>query len=169
MEGFQGTRGNASRSFSKLGAKVYNIAQQMMDKHYCINMSDLVIACTRFIKNATKQEVIEEIDRLEREKIFFDGKALTVDAVLENPTRKEIFEIVSTSPGINFTRLRNTTGKGNHLLAWHLAVLEKFGFIRSAPIDGSLAYFPKAAPPEHDVLNAFLNKPGLRDLLFLFA
>jgi len=169
VEGFRGTRGSASQLFTRLGAQVYKIAQQMMNKHYCINISDLVTSCTRFIKNATKRDIIEEIDRLEREKVLFDGTALTIDDVLENPTRKELLEIVSTSPGINFSRLRNTTGKGNHLLAWHLAVLEKFAFLRSTTIDGSQVYLPKDAPPEHDVLNAFLNKPGMRELLLLLA
>ncbi|MBN2150181.1 MAG: hypothetical protein JW839_01920 [Candidatus Lokiarchaeota archaeon] len=153
---------------SKLGTEVYKIAQQMMDKHYCINIADLATACTRFIKDATRRSILDEIHRLERDRFLFDGKALTGTTVLENATRKELLGIITASPGIGFPRLRDATGKGNYLLAWHLSVLEKFTFVRSATIDGSLAYFPRAAPPGHDVLHAFLNRPGLKEMLLLF-
>jgi predicted transcriptional regulator len=167
-EGNLGMLGNTSQMFTKLGGKIYRIAQQIMDKHYCINISDLATACFRSIKSATKRDILDEIHRLKLEKFLFNGNALTGTSVLKNLARNEVLDAIATSPGINFSRLRYATGKGNHLLAWHLSVLEKFAYIRSATIDGSLAYFPKGAPPDHDVLNAFLNKPGLKEILNLF-
>jgi predicted transcriptional regulator len=167
MEVNQGIHGSCFQPFSKLGLEIYKIAQHIMDKHYCINLSDLATACVRFIKGANKIDILNEIHRLEKERIFLDGHALTNSEVLKNPVRKEIRDIISSSPGVNFSRLRDTTGKGNHLLAWHLSVLEKFTYIRSATIDGSLAYFAKDAPPDQDVLNALSHKPGLKEMLIL--
>ncbi len=167
IKGDKDTRRDVSQPFSRLGEKIYEIAQQIMDKHYRIKISDLTTACTRFIKDATKRDIINEIDRLEREKFFLDGNALMRDTLLENPTRKNLLEFITKSPGINFSGMRNATGKGNFSLAWHLSVLEKFSLIRAATIDGSLVYFPKESPPDRDVLNAFLNKTGMKEVLLM--
>jgi predicted transcriptional regulator len=166
-KGNLGVLGNTSQIFTKLGGDIYKIAQQIMDKHYCIKISDLATVCIRSIKGATKRDILDEIHRLELGKFLFDGNALLSTSVLKNQTRQEILDAISARPGINFSRLRYTTGKGNHLLAWHLSVLEKFAFIRSATIGGSLTYFPKDAPPDLDVFNTLLNKPGMKEILLL--
>nr|MDO8115010.1 hypothetical protein [Candidatus Sigynarchaeota archaeon] len=155
----------SNQSSIELRDRILQIANTYIDKHYIIDLSDLLFNCYKSIKNFDKNDINKEIDKMIKDKFFFNGKALTKPGVLINENRKEFFNIVTANPGINFSGIREITQKGNHLLAWHLSVLEKFGFIRSSAIEGNQVYFPSEVPTEHAKLFFAMRKPGVREIL----
>jgi DNA-binding transcriptional ArsR family regulator len=50
-------------------------------------------------------------------------------AVLELETRRKVFEIVASKPGVHFRQLLATSGLGSGTLHYHLSVLEREGFV----------------------------------------
>lgn len=71
-----------------------------------------------------------------------EGSKLTRDGVLENPLRARLLEHVTRNPGSRGRDIRRVLDIDNAESAWHMQVLEKFGFLRSKRFGKYKSYYP---------------------------
>jgi len=91
--------------------------------------------------NINKIGIQQIIANLEKKKKIVDGSKLTKEDILLLPKRKKIYDYVIKNPGTFFVRIINELGLSNHVVVWHLSILEKFDFIRKIKIDNIDIYF----------------------------
>lgn len=68
------------------------------------------------------------------------------EKVLDQFLRGQIYGLIRGRPGIHYSRIRRTLEVGNGVLAYHLNVLEKEGFIRPKRLGTRLLYYPTKLP-----------------------
>jgi len=68
------------------------------------------------------------------------------EKVLDHFLRGQIYGLVRGRPGIHYSRIKRTLEIGNGVLAYHLSVLEKEGFIRPKRLGTRLLYYPTKLP-----------------------
>jgi len=96
---------------------------------------------------------------------------LTRDTVLRQKLRSLIFEYVQSEPGASFTAVRDALGLQNGTTAYHLAVLEREGFVQSTVRGRRRYFFPVGGavtsrePPlsgiQLSILKAVETAPGI--------
>ncbi|MEX2680190.1 MAG: winged helix-turn-helix transcriptional regulator [Candidatus Sigynarchaeota archaeon] len=77
-----------------------------------------------------------------KKKILVEGSKLTYQDILANPLRSQIVDYITKNPGCHVRDIRRAMNIDNAESAWHLKMLEKFGFLRSKRFGKFLAYYP---------------------------
>ncbi len=70
------------------------------------------------------------------------------DGVLEQPTRKHIYEAVTESPGIGLGELSETVSVTRSTARYHTQILRSAGLIESTTVGGTLRFAPAEADAE---------------------
>ncbi len=94
------------------------------------------------------------------------------EEVLDHFTRGRIYGIVESSPGVHYTLIRRRLGVGNGTLTYHLAKLEREGFIRSewdglykrfypAKLPASKTSAAEPGPVQREILELVGRRPGV--------
>lgn len=145
--------------------RIIEVAARLMERHYLLDLDQLYQECTRFIKEAPKQQIQSALNDLVHRKILIHGKALNRQQLLENPNRSKILEIIRREPGIHFSRIKAWIGKESRTVQWHLKMLEKFDFIREVRFGNNIVYFDFLQDKNHDKLHYYLHKDGAPAIL----
>jgi len=127
---------------------VYQLAVELLNQtNRPLKISELfAMATSRGINPAQANDSIYNL--LKTRKIV-EGSKLIQEDILANPLRAQIVEYISQNPGSHVRDIRRAMNIDNAESAWHLKMLEKFGFLRSKRFGKFLAYYP-AALPESD-------------------
>ncbi|HLF16522.1 MAG TPA: ArsR family transcriptional regulator, partial [Candidatus Thermoplasmatota archaeon] len=93
----------------------------------------------------------------------------TREALLENPTRARLLQVVEENPGIHFNGLVQELGLGRGQAEHHLRALEKARVITKQSAGGYACYFadPAAAHDLRGVVNVLKSEPARRALQFV--
>ena len=94
------------------------------------------------------------------------------EEVLDHFTRGRIYGLVESNPGIHYTLIRKRLGVGNGTLTYHLATLEREGFIRSEWDGLYKRFFPaqmpfskggavEPGPVQREILELVKRRPGI--------
>ncbi|NMC04562.1 MAG: hypothetical protein GYA24_05085 [Candidatus Lokiarchaeota archaeon] len=145
--------------------KVLFIAKDLMQKHYLLDLKDLYSQAMRSLKDFKPFAIQQAIDGLCRKKILFGGSAITRDTLLDNETRRAIFDVICKHPGIHFSAIKRRVDKDSRTLMIHLRVLERFEMIRAENFNNSKAYFDFFLPKGHDSFYFHLQKDKVHDIL----
>lgn len=96
---------------------------------------------------------------------------LNRDTVLRQKLRALIFEYIQSEPGASFSEVRDALGLQNGTTSYHLAVLEREGFIRSVarghrryffPINGAVtSREPPLSEIQSSILKTVVTTPGM--------
>ena len=91
--------------------------------------------------------------------------------LLKNKKRKTIFKYISTNPGDNFNRIKQSLKLSNGVLTYHLKILERENFITSKnegsykryyiPGESSLNNVKRLNGVQNEVFNIVKNFPGI--------
>ena len=79
---------------------------------------------------APRIQIERAIDNLIATKTIIPGKYLHIENLLENDTRKLIYNTIATVPAILAQNMKDTLNLGTKILFWHLKHLLDFGFIK---------------------------------------
>ncbi len=96
----------------------------------------------------TPAQANASIFNLLKKKMLVEGSKLTQNDVLRNPLRASMYDHVSKNPGSRVRDIRRAMGIDNAESAWHLKVLEKFGFVRCKRFGKYLSYYPTTLADE---------------------
>ncbi len=144
--------------------EILDIAHELIEAHYIIVLDDLFTESVRRIKETSKNSLLMAINALVQKKIIFEGKSITRDSIMDNQTRKSIFQLVIAEPGIHFSRIKEIMQKDSRTISLHLSILLRFGLIRSKEFDSNIVYFDKNLGEEFDYVYYFIHKKHVRDV-----
>jgi DNA-binding transcriptional ArsR family regulator len=144
--------------------KVLGIAKELMRKHYLLDLEDLCMQSVRFLQDYTRFAIQQAIDGLGRKNVLFGGSALTRETVLDNETRRRIFDIIRVRPGIHFSAIRKAVDTDSRTIMIHLRVLERFEMIRTTNYNNSRAYFDFFLYRENDLFFHYSHKDKVREI-----
>ncbi|TFF85936.1 MAG: hypothetical protein EU551_02935, partial [Promethearchaeota archaeon] len=103
--------------FNDQQKKIYDILRDFVVKKPHFTIYELFMECTRK-SNLDDEEIKKSIEKFIKKKIIIPGSRLTNDKILENKTRSEIFDLISTKPGLHFNYIINQINIGVHAGYW---------------------------------------------------
>jgi predicted transcriptional regulator len=149
---------------TEIEQKVLVIAKELIRKHYTLDLKDLYSQSVRLLRDLKPFAIQQAIDGLCHKKVFFGGGALTRDTVLDNETRRDIFDHIRRLPGIHFSAIKRAVNTDSRTMMIHLRVLERFEMIRTENFGNSKSYYDFFLSKEHDVFYHFLHKDKVREI-----
>lgn len=160
---------NSSYQMNGLEERVFNLAQELMEKHYVFNTKDLHSLCSRVIKDEEKSSINNAISTLLRKKILIEGKTLSRPEIMENPNRRTIYSIIKSLPGINIGLIQRKVELHPSTILWHTQMLEKFQFIRTERILNKMVCFHYLHERDHDLMYVTLHKKRMMEMISIVA
>jgi len=150
---------------SPIERKVLDIAKTLIEKHQALILQDLYREAARALKQESKMSIIRAVDNLVQKKVLIERKAITRETILNNATRKAIFEWIVYEPGIHFSRLRDLLQRDSKSIAAHVGMLKQFGLVRSVDFENNTIYFETSFDVSFDILYYYLHKKHVVPML----
>ncbi|MHA1793805.1 MAG: winged helix-turn-helix transcriptional regulator [Promethearchaeota archaeon] len=122
-----------------------------------LNINQLFLECINRL-GITPNDVNASIYHLLKMKYLVEGSKLTRDDVVKNELRSKIIAHVNHDPGSRVRDIRRALNIDNAESRWHLAILEKFGFLRSKKFGKFLAYYPVSLQQDYDEILCILHQ-----------
>lgn len=123
---------------------------ELSKKRHPIKIDALYIRARREL-GAPRIQIERAIDNLIASKTIIPGKYLHLENLLENETRKMIYNAIAALPAILAQNLKDTLDLGTKMLFWHLKRLLDFGFIKQVEW-GTFHLFATQATSDNDAI-----------------
>ena len=99
---------------------VLNVVQEYLNKNRYFNMNEIIPFIISRFRNASINiniSGIEDILRsLVKKNLIVEGSKLSINDVLKNQKRKNIYEYIQENPGIYFNRIVKELNMSNHVV-----------------------------------------------------
>lgn len=139
----------SAADLDKVERKILAIVDRLIKMNQPVKIKDLFKIAKRELKSPT-EEIEQAIWKLISKKYIVEGTKLTKATVLENKNRQEMLKLIFNKPSIHIRDIRNTLDMGAYLTAWHLQILEKFGYIRKKSQKNQILVFPAHLKEEYE-------------------
>ncbi|NVM31032.1 MAG: hypothetical protein HWN65_19480 [Candidatus Helarchaeota archaeon] len=120
---------------------VLNIAEEMSKEVQKIKYGSLYYKAKRVL-NYSKIEISNAINKLYLKKYIVVGSRLTKDQILQNQTRKRVYEYIVAHIGAHIREIRDNLSITPHILNWHLNMLENFNYTFRIKFLKYVTFFP---------------------------
>lgn len=132
-------------NLSKQEEIVLNAVQDYLNKNRHFNLKKILpFIQSRFRRasiNINKYGIETILKSLVKKKLIVEGSKLTSNEILQNAKRVEIYDFILKNPGTYFNKIITKLKISNHIVVWHLNMLEKFGYIKKEKIENHNVYF----------------------------
>jgi predicted transcriptional regulator len=147
-------------SSEKIDNTVLQLVEEFLSKKPFFSVPDIVVFINNRVKsnpyiNKARIEVV--IKSLIKKRVIIPGTKLMKNNLIENPTRKKIFDYIKKNPAININQIMKHQNIGSNQALWHLSALEKFQFIRSRKISNRRIFFKMNSNQKFDELYYYLR------------
>ncbi|MBN1801821.1 MAG: hypothetical protein JW891_09965 [Candidatus Lokiarchaeota archaeon] len=156
------------RSLDNVERQIYEISKEYLKKKSLfslVNLIDYVNKRTKYNSDVNKNKIELVVKSLIKKKLILPGTRLIKQELLENPTRKKIYETIKEEPGINMTELMKIENLGSNQVVWHLSFLVKFECIRSREFGNQKAYYSHRSNPNKDELYFYLRNDKVKQII----
>ncbi len=99
--------------------------------------------------NINNKGIREILVSLVEKKLVVEGSVLLKTDVLKNLQRRQIYHFIEENPGAIFNKILKSLKLSNYVVFWHVKILIKFEFIKTARIDNHDAFFNVTITPEN--------------------
>ncbi|MHA2394252.1 MAG: hypothetical protein ACXAEX_20135 [Promethearchaeota archaeon] len=148
---------------------ILSIVQEYLNQNKFFNMKKVIY----FIESNLKTEsvdlnyrAIEEILRsLVKKKLILEGTRLSRNDILNNETRKQIYEFIKENPGVYFNRIVRELEIHKPVIIWHVDMLEKFAFIRREEFENHEVFFEVNLDENDNKFRFFTAKEKSRKII----
>jgi len=140
----------------KVERKILAIVDRLIKMNQPVKIKDLFKIAKRELKFPS-EEIERAIWKLISKKYIVNGTKITKTVVLENKNRQEMLRLIFNKPSIHIRDIRSALNIGAYLTAWHLQILEKFGFIRKKTEKNQILVFPAHLKEEYEDVFRVLN------------
>jgi len=140
----------------KVERKILTIVDRLIKTNQPVKIKDLFKIAKRELKFPS-EEIEGAIWKLISKKYIVNGTKLTKATVMENKNRQEMLRLIFNKPSIHIRDIRSTMNMGAYLTAWHLQILEKFGYIRKKSQKNQILVFPFPLKEEYEDVFKVLN------------
>jgi DNA-binding MarR family transcriptional regulator len=131
-----------------------------------LRISDLFALATNRL-GLSPQQANSTIYSLLKKKMVVEGSKLTYQDILANPLRSQIMDHITKNPGCHVRDIRRAMNIDNAESAWHLKMLEKFGYLRSKRFGKYLAFYPaNLAESEYDEILCTIRQDTTYNVLY---
>ncbi|UCC18973.1 MAG: winged helix-turn-helix transcriptional regulator [Promethearchaeota archaeon] len=124
---------------------ILSIVQEYLNQNKFFNMKKVIYFIDSKLKMMSvdlNYRAIEEILRsLVKKKIIREGTKLSRNEILNNETRKKIYEFIIKNPGAYFNRIAREVELNKAVIIWHINILEKFAFIKREEFENHEIFF----------------------------
>jgi len=156
-------------TISKKEDIVLEVVQEYLDMNRVLDMENVVdFIKHRFSRksiNINNKGIKKILKNLIENKYIIPGSKLIKYEILQNPNRREIYDVIKANPGIYFNKLLKRVKLANHVVAWHINILLKFECILKEKIDNHEVYYhPKISPAEAK-RSHYLSKAKSREII----
>lgn len=141
-------------------AIVMDLIKEYLSKKTFFSIKDI----SNFINNRVKMNPDINKNRIEviiksliKKREIIPGTKLMKNNIIDNQTRKKIFNHIKRNPGININEIMKHQEIGSNQALWHLSALEKFQFIRSKKVGNRRIFFVFESNPEFDEIYYYMN------------
>ena len=147
---------------------VLKLVEEYLSKKTFFSISDIVVFINNRVKaypfiNKARIEII--IKQLIKKRVIIPGTKLMKNNIIENPTRKDIFNYIKKNPGININEIMKHLNIGSNQVLWHLSALEKFQFIRSRKISNRRIFFRIDSNSKFDKLYYYFRIDVVQEII----
>ena len=150
---------------------VLGIIKEYLTKKTFFSINDIIDFVSNRVRlnpdiNRNKIELI--IKSLIKKQVIIPGTRLMKNNIIENPTRNEIYNFISSRPS-NINEIMRELKIGSNQALWHLYCLEKFKFVRSrlSFSNSKICFFKFDSNPKLDKFHYYLNKDLVQDIIDL--
>lgn len=156
---------------SDVEAKVLVLIKEYLNNNRVFNAKEIV----PFVMNGIKSSDLENppnesgiqkiIWKFIKERIVVQGSKLSKYTILENGTRKGIFNHVNKYPGSHLREIMDKLSLGSHVAMWHTNLLIKFGLVRSSKIGKYKAFFNNSLEASLDTEIFHLGNRNINEII----
>ncbi|MFW9828118.1 MAG: hypothetical protein ACFFEY_11025 [Candidatus Thorarchaeota archaeon] len=140
---------------------VLEIVQDYLSNNRQFDIDDLIpyinFRLRRTSNNINYQGIRLILNSLVKKNFLIEGSKLTSEDILNNKTRRIIYEYIVKNPGAYFTKIVKNLGISNHVVVWHLNILIKFHFIKKKIVEKHEIYFDSEVSFQIAKLNFFFS------------
>ncbi|MGQ4876092.1 MAG: winged helix-turn-helix transcriptional regulator [Promethearchaeota archaeon] len=148
---------------------VLNIIREYLNQNRFFTLEKIIPYINVRLKKYSIQLNYEGIKRilesLIKKKQILERSKLTKQTLLENENRKKIYDYICNHPGVYFNQIARKLYISNYILAWHIKMLLKFGYIRSKIIENHEVFFDKNLNHEYDEIYFLLSKKKSKEII----
>lgn len=134
-----------SNNLTKNEKIVLTVVQEYLDKNRQFNLKKIlpfIISRFRLASiNINKQGIEEILKSLVQKNLLVEGSKLSYENILSNFKRIQIYNFILKNPGTYFNKIVKQLKLSNHVVVWHLNMLEKFNYIKKESLDNHDIYF----------------------------
>jgi len=149
---------------------ILELTKEYLSKKTFFSIKDIIDYINNRVKmnpniNRNKIEII--LKSLIKKKEIIPGTKLMKNNIIDNQTRKKIFNHIKRNPAVNINEVMKQLEIGSNQALWHLSALEKFQFIRSKKIGNRRVFFVMDSNPELDDIYYYLSVEIVQEILNL--
>ncbi len=156
------------RSLDNEEREIYEIAKEYLKKKSLfslVNLIDYINKRTKYNPDVNKNRIELVVKSLIKKKLILPGTKLIKQELLENPTRKKIYQTIKEEPGINMTELMKLEGLGSNQVVWHLGFLVKFECVKWREFGNQKAYYTHGFNPNREELYFYLRNDKVKQII----
>ena len=109
--------------------------------------------------NINTNGVKKNLNLLLEKRYIVEGSKLSIDTVLLNPNRLELYKFIEDNPGYYFNSIVKTLDISKYVIYFHLQMLLKFELIRKVEIENHEVYYEKSFNPD-DLIPLYYQSKG---------
>jgi predicted transcriptional regulator len=148
---------------------ILNFVQEYLDKNRKFDMKKMISFIQSRLKfseiNINRMGIKKILRSLIKKNFIVEGSKLSRDDILNNEKRKMIYNYILSHPGTYFNRIKSDLHLSNHIIVWHIEMLEKFQLIDKKTIDDHDVYFGADQEIEDPKIYYFLAKTKSQDII----
>ncbi|TFF90322.1 MAG: hypothetical protein EU548_03615 [Promethearchaeota archaeon] len=148
---------------------ILNFVQEYLDKNRTFDMKKMISFIQSRLKfseiNINRMGIKKILRFLIKKNFIVEGSKLSRNDILNNEKRKMIYNYILSHPGTYFNRIKSDLHLSNHIIVWHIEMLEKFHLINKKTIDDHDVYFGTDQEIEDLKIYYFLAKTKSQDII----
>ena len=114
---------------TKIENEILRIVDDTAAKNKVLNIKELHKTAKKEL-SYSENKISKTIYKLVLNKLIIPGKKITINSVLTNDKRNNIYTYIKNNPGAHLREIRDNLDSNPQITNWHLKVLENFEFIR---------------------------------------
>lgn len=124
---------------------IYEIIIDYLNKNRVFELNMVIpYVSSRLSRNEidlSRQGIAKILQKFLNKNMVVEGSRLTREEILNNEKCKRIYQFIRRNPGVYFYRIVKELNIANHVVVWHLNMLEDFSFISKTAIGKKDIYF----------------------------
>ena len=131
---------------------IYSELRDYLNSNKTMRLDEIIPYLTgRFSRssiNINKMGIVKILNSFIDRNIIVEGSKLTIEDVLANEKRREIFKFIEQNPGTYYYNIVKELDMASHVVVWHVEILLDFNFIKTIQEDNHDIYFSDEILPE---------------------